>query len=165
MSNNRPMTITEIAAMAAPLIELPPFEEGGQPLFVRAKKPDIMGLVKAGKIPNELLGMSMQALEPEKMAEAMLSGEKDAEKALKEALQLLDIMMENTLVSPKWHDPVEGLDCEFKDILTDEQQNALLAYAGGGVKALATFRQGPGEPAKTRRGRKSVGKVTEQLPA
>lgn len=136
MSNNlKPMTAAEIAALATTVISLPPFEEGGPEVCVKVKRPNLMSMIAQKKIPNELLALVMEAGgATEAVQQQVQKGDPQ------EALQLMDVMIDATLVEPKYS--------EIKDLLTDEQKAELLAYAGGGVKALTSFRSGPGQPAE-----------------
>lgn len=150
MSNikSKAMTAAEIAALATTVIPLPPFEEGGPEIQVRVKRPNLMSMIAQKKIPNELLSLVMESGgATEAVHQQVKSGDPQ------EALQLMEILIDATLVEPKYS--------EIKDLLTDEQKAELLAYAGGGVKALTSFRSGPGQPVEAGSDSQSVEQATE----
>ncbi len=163
MSNNQPMNVTEIASLATSVIALPPFEDGGQEIYVRVKKPDMLDLVKNGQLSNELLSLSVEKLSPEAMVN-WIANPDDEENAPAKAISVLDTVIKATLVSPKWDTPVAELGCTFIEMLTMEQKLEVAAYAGGGIKALSTFRERAGESTETSGGSEGVGGKAEQLP-
>lgn len=109
------------------VIELPAFSED-QPFVARLKRPSMLALAKANKIPNSLLltannlfaGSGVDKKEPE---------------ALKEVFQVLDVICEACFVEPTYQDLREaGVE------LTDEQYMFLFNYTQRGVRALESFR-------------------------
>lgn len=110
------------------LVELPPFAEG-QPFIARLRRPSLLVLAKAGKIPNELL-TSASTLFSSK-------GSKDATSTdrVVQMNDMFDAICEASFVSPTY--------TELKEIgveLTDEQKMFVFTYAQNGVKALDSFR-------------------------
>lgn len=111
------------------LVQLPPFSEN-MPFVARLKRPSLMKLVKLGKIPNSLL---YKANELFKKGVSGLDEEDD--NMLKEALGVLEVFAEASLVSPTYKQIKEiGLE------LTDEQLSFIFSYGQAGVRALESFR-------------------------
>lgn len=102
------------------VVELPDFEEG-LPFIARLRRPSILYLAKAGKIPNELLSV----------AKEMFEGTQKSN--IKDYADVLDVVLDIALVEPKYD--------EVKDILTDEQRIAIYNYTQLGVRGLLPFRK------------------------
>ena len=109
------------------VIELPAFSED-QPFVARLKRPSMLALAKANKIPNSLLltannlfaGSGVDTKKPE---------------ALKDVFSVLDVICEACFVEPTYQDLREaGVE------LTDEQYMFLFNYTQRGVRALESFR-------------------------
>lgn len=109
------------------IVELPAFAEG-QPFVARIKRPSMMALAKANKIPNSLLST----------ANDLFSGagvNKKKNDALKEVFQVLDVICEACFLEPTYSDMKEaGVE------LTDEQYMFIFNYSQRGVRALESFR-------------------------
>ena len=114
------------------IIELPAFEDGTK-LNVEVKKPNMMQLIAAGKIPNTLLSSAMEMFNGkagEKMQRAA-----DNVGDLKDLVGMMNVIAEASLVNPTYKQIKElGID------LTDNQLMGLLMYSQGGLKALENFR-------------------------
>ena len=114
------------------IIELPAFEDGTK-LNVEVKKPNMMQLIAAGKIPNTLLSSAMEMFNGkagEKMQKAA-----DNVGDLKDLVGMMNVIAEASLVNPTYKQIKElGID------LTDNQLMGLLMYSQGGIKALENFR-------------------------
>lgn len=111
------------------IIKLPDFAEG-QEFIAKIRRPSMMALVKAGKIPNSLLVT----------ANKLFSG-KDAipendEKSLSKVFEVLDVICESCFVEPTYQELKEN---EVQ--LTDEQYMFIFNYTQNGVKALDSFRE------------------------
>lgn len=113
------------------IVDLPPFGPD-MPFRAKLKRPSILALAKAGKIPNSL----MQA------ADSLFSGSKPAQPKkmdrnnLADTYEVFEILCEATFVSPTWHEIKEaGIE------LTDEQLVFLFNYTQRGIKSLSSFRQ------------------------
>ena len=114
------------------IIELPSFEDGTK-LNVEVKKPNMMQLIAAGKIPNTLLNSAMEMFNG-KAGEKM---QKAADNAgdLKDLVGMMNVIAEASLVNPTYKQIKElGID------LTDNQLMGLLMYSQGCLKALENFR-------------------------
>ena len=114
------------------IIELPAFEDGTK-LNVEVKKPNMMQLIAAGKIPNTLLNIAMEMFNG-KAGEKM---QKAADNAgdLKDLVGMMNVIAEASLVNPTYKQ-IKGLGID----LTDNQLMGLLMYSQGGLKALENFR-------------------------
>ena len=130
------MNITSLDQLQAikqtEVIELPAFEDG-TPLNVEVKKPNMMQLIAAGKIPNTLLSSAMELFNG-RAGEKM---QKAAENAgdLKDLVGLMNVIAEASLVKPSYKE-IKKIGIE----LTDNQLMGLLMYSQGGIKALENFR-------------------------
>ena len=114
------------------IIELPAFEDGTK-LNVEVKKPNMMQLIAAGKIPNTLLSSAMEMFNGkagEKMQKAA-----DNVGDLKDLVGMMNVIAEASLVNPTYKQ-IKGLGID----LTDNQLMGLLMYSQGGLKALENFR-------------------------
>lgn len=131
MSENLVMVPTSIADLVkvskGTLIELPPFVEG-QPFVARLKRPSMLGLVKAGKIPNALLSTANGLF-----ANGSVDMEDTA--ALSNLFKVLDAICEECFVEPSYTEmKAAGIE------LTDEQLMFVFNYTQRGVSALSSFR-------------------------
>lgn len=112
------------------IVRLPDFAED-QPFVVRLKRPAMLALAKAGKIPNNLLTT----------ANELFAGNKDlyqSEEALKDIFTVIDVICEACFVEPTYVQ-LKGAGIE----LTDEQLLAVFNYTQRGLKALEPFRSKP----------------------
>ena len=130
------MNITSLDQLQAikqtEVIELPAFEDG-TPLNVEVKKPNMMQLIAAGKIPNTLLSSAMELFNGragEKMQKAA-----DNAGDLKDLVGLMNVIAEASLIKPSYKE-IKKIGIE----LTDNQLMGLLMYSQGGIKALENFR-------------------------
>ena len=126
-------SIEELLKMGAcgELVELPPFAENSK-FIAKLRKPSLLGIVKSGKVPNELLveanklfangaqGITRDTLNPEMMSNMC---------------DLLDIVCEEAFVEPKFEE-LKNAGIE----LTDSQRLAVFSYTQSGVESLKSFR-------------------------
>lgn len=136
MIENEQNQVTPLAKMKAAsqgtLVTLSGFAPDYEPITVRLRKPNILALVKAGKIKNELLGILMDANESKTVNEKAIARDPEAIQA---GLQLQEVFCQSCLVEPTYQ--------ELKDNgieLTDEQVAEIAMFAQGGVQALKSFR-------------------------
>lgn len=97
--------------------------DGKGHLSVILKRPSILSLAMAGKIPNPLLGAATKLFD---------FAPKSEPASIKEIGQVLHIIAEGSLLSPKYE--------EIKDDLTDEQLMEIYHYAKEGADGLEYFR-------------------------
>lgn len=102
------------------IVELPAFDTG-EPFTAKLKRLSLLELAKSEILPNQLLGALQEVYEGKQRAD------------IKKYAQLMDIICEQVLISPKFE--------EIKDIIIDTQKVAILSYAQHGVSGLATFRK------------------------
>lgn len=113
------------------IVELPPFSES-QPFVVRMKRPSMLALVKAGKIPNSLLGSANQLF----VSDTEVLFDEGNDKALSQTFDIIDIMCEAAFIEPTFQQIKEaGVE------LTDDQYMFVFNYCQNGVRALQGFRQ------------------------
>lgn len=126
------MEVTSLEALKSysmgQLVELPPFAEG-QSFVARLKRPSMLALVKAGRIPNSLL-QSANTL--------FISGTMDEKNkgAMSDVMEILDTICDACFVEPTYQ--------QIKDAgiqLTDDQMMFVFSYSQRGVKALDPFRE------------------------
>lgn len=111
------------------LVELPPFAEGGE-FIARLKRPSMLGLMKAGKIPNSLLTAANKMFKT-----GPSSFDPQNENMMTDLLKILDIVCTEALVEPTYAQLKEA-DIE----LTDDQLMFIFGYSQNGVKQLESFR-------------------------
>ena len=125
------MEVTSLEALKSysmgQLVELPPFAEG-QSFVARLKRPSMLALVKAGRIPNSLL-QSANTL--------FINGTMDEKNkgAMSDVMEILDVICDACFVEPTYK--------QIKDAgveLTDEQYMFIFNYTQQGIKALQPFR-------------------------
>lgn len=123
-------TIDEMREYAkGTLVELPPFAEG-QPFVARLRRPSILALAKAGKIPNQLLSKAG------KLFNSGAAGlDTDDENMLTDVYDIAMTIVKAALVSPTVEEIADaGLE------LSDNQIMAIFSYTQTGVEALKSFR-------------------------
>lgn len=109
------------------LVELPPFVEG-VPFVARLKRPSMLALVKAGKIPNALIGTASELFSKGKFDESDTN-------AMSNLFDVLDAVCGACFVEPTFQELKEN------DItLTDDQLMFVFNYTQNGVAALGSFR-------------------------
>ena len=126
----RPTTLQQLKGYQnGQVVRLPDFADG-QPLVARMRRPSMLMLAKAGKIPNQLLTSAANlfngtSAQPSNVGNDTLS-------------QMFDIMMiicQESLIEPTYAEIEEaGLE------LTDDQMMAIFNYTQTGVRALNNFR-------------------------
>ncbi len=109
------------------VVELPGFTS--EPIFVKLKRPSLLGLVKQGKIPNALLTRTNE----------LFSGDAGIDPTdddmMEELFEVLELIADESFVEPTYHEIKEaGVK------LTDEQLMAVFNYSQKGVKGLESFR-------------------------
>lgn len=129
---NETLCVTPLSDLAqysqGKVVTLPAFSEG-QPFVAKLRRPSILALAKAGKIPNALMTTANSLF---------MKGGVDAnnEGALREVFQVVDTLCEAAFVEPTYQ--------QLKDVgveLTDEQYMFVFNYTQTGVKALESFRR------------------------
>lgn len=131
MNEQKVTSIAELQEYArGTLVQLPSFGEG-QPFFARLKRPSLLALTKAGKIPNALIRTANELFNGKGLNE-----KKDS--AMADVLGVLDVLAEACFVEPSYDD-IRKAGIE----LTDEQMMAVFNYCQRGVKALEPFREKP----------------------
>lgn len=118
------------AASQGTLVELPPFAEGTH-FIARLKRPSMLGLVKAKRIPNELL-MSANTLFQKGTTEMNV----EDTNLLDDLFGVMEVICEDAFVEPSYAELKEaGIS------LTDEQMLAIFSYSQNGISALSSFRE------------------------
>jgi hypothetical protein len=134
MNCEEAMRITSISDLqsyaAGTVIRFPDFAEG-QPFVARVKRPSMLALAKAGKIPNSLLTAA---------GELFTNGggglDADNEKMLSEMYDIINIICDSALIQPSLAE-IKSVGLE----LSDNQMMAIFNYTQAGVKALESFRE------------------------
>lgn len=129
---NETLSVTSLSDLAqysqGKILNLPAFSEG-QPFVAKLRRPSILALAKAGRIPNGLMSTANSLF---------IKGGVDANNdgALREVFQVIDTLCEAAFVEPTYQ--------QIKDAgieLTDEQYMFVFQYTQTGVKALESFRK------------------------
>lgn len=116
------------------VVELPPFGPD-QPFIARLRRPSMMGLAKAGKIPNQLLDSANRLFFGDKGRSVKYDQE-----ALAQTFEVIDVLCEAAFVEPKYS--------ELKQVgveLSDDQYMFIFNFIQQGVKALDSFRVQQGD--------------------
>lgn len=137
MENEKIEMITSVEELtkycAGQVIRLPDFAEG-QPFYAKLRRPSILALAKAGKIPNTLLTSVNELFtgsNPVRKQKA--NGEQDQ---LKEMFEIFDLLCNAAFVEPKYADlKAAGVE------LTDQQYTFIFNYTQNGVAVLDSFRK------------------------
>lgn len=130
MSDMHVTTIEDMREYAkGTVVELPPFAEG-QPFVARVRRPSILALAKAGKIPNQLLSKAG------KLFNSGAAGlDTDDENMLTDVYDIAMTIVKAALVSPTVEEIADaGLE------LSDNQIMAIFSYTQTGIEALKSFR-------------------------
>lgn len=127
-----PTSLEQIASYKdGVIVELPPFADG-QPFVARMIRPSMLGLMKAGKIPNSLLNQATSLFA--NGANALNGTGKNATTA-SDLFEVIDVIVDAALLEPTLSDIRSvGMD------LSDDQLMAIFSYTQKGVKALEQFR-------------------------
>lgn len=114
------------------LVELPGFT-ADTTFVARLKRPSLLVMAKAGKIPNSLLSQ-VNVLFTGGISTSMEKSEKN-NKALIDLYDVMEIICKESFVEPTYDELVEnGIT------LTDQQIIAIFMYTQRGVKSLENFR-------------------------
>lgn len=114
------------------IVELPGYGEG-QPFYARLRRPSLLGLIQAGKIPNDLLNSANALFDGGVSSIASITRDREA---LKKVFEVIEIICEATFVEPTYK---ELKDAGIK--LTDEQMLFVFGYGQVGVQQLNSFRK------------------------
>lgn len=120
------LSIEQLKELSTTAIEIPNFDGSGV-INVRVQKPKLLAMAAQGKIPNHLLGV----------VDTIMFGnsknKKEKSKPRTEELgKLYELYCTACLVEPKYE--------EFKDLITDDQMEAIFNWGMGTVNKLDTFR-------------------------
>lgn len=131
---NKQLKITPLSTLKdyanGEIVEFPPFA-ANMPFVARLKRPSMMVLMKAGKIPNSLLETANALFSDNASTKSQID-----EKFYKEVLEIIETIAEASFIEPTWQ--------EIKDNgieLTDEQYTFLFNYSQKGIQALEPFRE------------------------
>jgi hypothetical protein len=118
-----------IAQSSGSLVELPPFSQG-EKFVARLKRPSMMALMRAKKIPNALI---VSANKMFKNGPGSLNVEDET--MMDDVFQIMDVLCEAAFVEPTYQQLKEaGIQ------LTDDQYMFIFGYTQNGVKQLQPFR-------------------------
>ena len=113
--------------MEGQVVRFPDFSEG-QPFIARVRRPSMLVLIKAGKIPNSLLVTANKLFLTSSVDEA-------DPQTLDQLFSILDVLCEACLIEPSYQE-VKDAGIEF----TDEQYMFIFNYTQKGIKMLEPFR-------------------------
>lgn len=133
MDERKVVTIAELKELSGgEIVELPSYNEG-QVIYVKLRRPSLLQMVKAGKIPNELLADANVLFA--NGANGVVNKAIKDEDTLVRLLDVMECICEESFVEPTYKD--------MKDagiVLTDSQLLAVFAYTQNGVESLKNFR-------------------------
>lgn len=111
------------------LVELPPFAEG-QKFVAKLRRPSMLALVRAKKIPNELLVSANKMFK--NGPSAFNTGD---ETMMDDIFAIMDVLCDAAMVEPSYSSLREaGIE------LTDDQLMFIFGYTQNGVRQLDSFR-------------------------
>jgi len=120
---NEILSIEELRKMATNVIDIPNFDNTGT-IKVRVQKPRLMAMASQGKIPNHLLGT---------VNDMMFGRKKEkGEPKLEDLTKVYELYCRACLVEPNYD--------EFKELITDDQMQAIFDFATGEASQLDSFR-------------------------
>lgn len=125
--NKQILSIAELTKMASPIIQIPDFEGSGK-INIQVRKPRLLDMAKQGKIPNHLLSVANKMVGGQEQKPDLENNE-----MLKQTALMMELYCEACMVKPTYK--------EFKNIMTDEQGEAIFNWAVGGVSDLDRFRE------------------------
>lgn len=136
MTEGTIMKVTSLEEMkrqsSGSLVSLPPFPEGEQ-LTVRLRRPSMLSLVRAKKIPNSLLTSANKMFKSVKSGPGSLNANDEA--MMDDIFAIMDVICEAAMVEPTYK---EVRDAGIE--LTDDQLMFIFRYTQNGVKQLESFR-------------------------
>lgn len=112
------------------VVELPPFGPD-QPFVARLRRPSMLALAKAGKIPNTLLDAANNLF----FGSGNGAKTQYSKDALKQVFDVIDVLCEASFIEPSYAD-LKRLGLE----LSDDQYMFLFNFSQQGVNALRSFR-------------------------
>lgn len=123
-------SLTELSNQAkGALVKLPPFAEGGE-FVARLRRPSMLSLVRAQKIPNALLTSANKMF-----TSGPGSLDTADEKMMENIFTVMDVICEASFVEPTYSEIKEaGIE------LTDDQIMFVFGYTQNGVRQLESFR-------------------------
>ena len=130
---DKELRVTSISDLAqqskGAIVELPPFAEGGK-FFARLRRPSMLSLVRAGKIPNALLTSANKMF-----TSGPASLDSSNEGMMEEIFKIMDVICDAAFVEPTYSEIREaGIE------LTDDQIMFIFGYTQNGVRQLSSFR-------------------------
>lgn len=127
MSSGKVFNIEQMKELAYSILAIPSFDNAGT-INVKVQRPRLLDMARQGKIPNHLLGIANQMLVGKKNADKMNDKE-----SLEQIAGMMELYARACLVEPAYE--------EFKELITDEQGDAIFAFAMGEVSKLDSFRK------------------------
>ena len=129
---NKELVVTPIENLAeyagGAVVELPPFGPN-QPFIARLRRPSMLALARAGKIPNTLLNSANKLFFGDDN-----KGKRDPD-SLQKTLEVIDVLCEAAFVEPTYQ---QLKDCGIE--LSDDQYMFVFNFTQNGVNALHSFR-------------------------
>ncbi len=119
-------SIEEIRNKAIRMVDIVGFETG-EVITLKLKSLSLMGLVRNGKVPNQLLGTAVELFEGKK------AGAGPKENEVSDLAGMIDVLCQNAMVEPTYED--------IGEYLTDDQKMEIFYFTQGGLNSLNSFRQ------------------------
>lgn len=134
MEERKVVTLEDLKKLAeGEIVELPSFVGDGT-ICVRLRRPSLIQMVKAGKIPNTLLEDANTLFASGAAGVARKGDSSKDPEALSKMCELLEVVCEAAFVEPTYKE-IKNAGIE----LTDSQLLAVFAYTQNGVESLKSF--------------------------
>lgn len=132
--NVTPLETIRLASLGK-MVVIPGFADG-ETFTVMLRKPNMLTLMKLGKIPNELMESANGLFDVGKNGNKQVYSTKD----LADICKIMEAFCEASLAQPTYKELMDlGIE------LTQEQVQFIFNYAVGGVKSIKPFRDESGD--------------------
>lgn len=138
---NEILSIEQLRNMSTSIISIPNFDGTGT-IDIKVQKPRLMAMASKGQIPNHLMSI---------VNDMMFGKKKDSSKnqkkedKVKDVFKIYELNCFACMVEPKYDD--------VKDILTDDQMEAIFVWANKKVSKLDSFRTNEGNGSSNNNGK------------
>lgn len=115
-------------AKTTTMIDIPDFDGVGV-VQVEVRRPRLTDMLMNDKIPNPLRSTALMVVQGYQNT----GKEENREDEVKRTIEVMELYCKMCLVNPSY--------AEFKDVITDEQKNAIAVWAHASVSVLRSFRE------------------------
>ena len=129
---NEILSIEQLRNMSTSIISIPNFDSTGT-IDIKVQKPRLMAMASKGQIPNHLMSIVNGMMFGKKKDSSNNQKEEDK---VKDIFKIYELHCFVCMVEPKYDD--------VKDILTDDQMEAIFVWANKKISKLDSFRTNEG---------------------